>query len=598
MLGRHDATSSPADRGPGRRADTTRASQHSGASPGHGYFPGPRLETRRSFTRYRLRNEAPLRACRRPHGPAPGVTGDAAMKVWIDQDLCTGDGLCEEIAPDVFTLLDDGPRLRQGRRQGLQRSRRCRGSRRRPRRPRKKPSSSPPRSAPASASSSRSTDLSSSPAPTERLPARAAAVGPWCTRRNVTQPRHGRRIGRSRRLEDHRGRDLAVDLAGGQRDDVFASAGSIANATRRPGPPSLTSGTARVAGHERGCEHEHVAARLARSVDVRAARLDLLRDACGRLTLRPTARITRTTAPLVSTSDRHWRERRQTEVRRPRRTARSRSGSNATTVASRRRPSGVNTDVARSPATTWALVTTRSSAATKPLPCWIWSHARPSTFTTDLCTRARTAGASPAPGGLPASGVVSRSKTCGNGASPTSRPSAASDPGGFGASRSTARTIAEPRTARAGHPGALANAGMNSHTPISTTVSPDAAPAIRSVLDSNPRVRHGATDKRAKADADHLADDRAQEEEGERTDETRLWRRSVQRFRDVVDEHDPDGDAGDETHPRQRATDEAIAVARGDREQRHDREDAVESVQSVGTSNRATVRKPVCATIR
>jgi ferredoxin len=31
-----------------------------------------------------------------------------AMKVWIDQDLCTGDGLCEEIAPSVFTLLDDG----------------------------------------------------------------------------------------------------------------------------------------------------------------------------------------------------------------------------------------------------------------------------------------------------------------------------------------------------------------------------------------------------------------------------------------------------------------------------------------------------------
>ena len=24
------------------------------------------------------------------------------MKVWIDQDLCTGDGLCEEICPDVF----------------------------------------------------------------------------------------------------------------------------------------------------------------------------------------------------------------------------------------------------------------------------------------------------------------------------------------------------------------------------------------------------------------------------------------------------------------------------------------------------------------
>ena len=34
--------------------------------------------------------------------------GTSQMKVWIDQDLCTGDGLCEEIAPDVFTLLDDG----------------------------------------------------------------------------------------------------------------------------------------------------------------------------------------------------------------------------------------------------------------------------------------------------------------------------------------------------------------------------------------------------------------------------------------------------------------------------------------------------------
>ncbi len=28
--------------------------------------------------------------------------------VWIDQDLCTGDGICVEISPKVFTLLDDG----------------------------------------------------------------------------------------------------------------------------------------------------------------------------------------------------------------------------------------------------------------------------------------------------------------------------------------------------------------------------------------------------------------------------------------------------------------------------------------------------------
>ncbi len=27
------------------------------------------------------------------------------MKVWLDQDLRTGDGLCEEICPQVFVLL-------------------------------------------------------------------------------------------------------------------------------------------------------------------------------------------------------------------------------------------------------------------------------------------------------------------------------------------------------------------------------------------------------------------------------------------------------------------------------------------------------------
>jgi ferredoxin len=34
--------------------------------------------------------------------------GMVTVKVWIDQDLCTGDGLCEEIAPDVFFGRDDG----------------------------------------------------------------------------------------------------------------------------------------------------------------------------------------------------------------------------------------------------------------------------------------------------------------------------------------------------------------------------------------------------------------------------------------------------------------------------------------------------------
>lgn len=30
------------------------------------------------------------------------------MRVWIDQDLCTGDGLCLDHCPDVFTQLEDG----------------------------------------------------------------------------------------------------------------------------------------------------------------------------------------------------------------------------------------------------------------------------------------------------------------------------------------------------------------------------------------------------------------------------------------------------------------------------------------------------------
>ena len=30
------------------------------------------------------------------------------MKVWIDQDLCTGDGLCVEICPGLFDMHDDG----------------------------------------------------------------------------------------------------------------------------------------------------------------------------------------------------------------------------------------------------------------------------------------------------------------------------------------------------------------------------------------------------------------------------------------------------------------------------------------------------------
>lgn len=32
----------------------------------------------------------------------------APLKVWIDQDLCTGDGLCVQLAPTVFEFDVDG----------------------------------------------------------------------------------------------------------------------------------------------------------------------------------------------------------------------------------------------------------------------------------------------------------------------------------------------------------------------------------------------------------------------------------------------------------------------------------------------------------
>ncbi len=36
------------------------------------------------------------------------VPGGWQMRVWVDQDLCTGDGLCTDHCPEVFILLEDG----------------------------------------------------------------------------------------------------------------------------------------------------------------------------------------------------------------------------------------------------------------------------------------------------------------------------------------------------------------------------------------------------------------------------------------------------------------------------------------------------------
>lgn len=34
--------------------------------------------------------------------------GSEELEVWIDQDLCTGDGICAQYAPEVFELDIDG----------------------------------------------------------------------------------------------------------------------------------------------------------------------------------------------------------------------------------------------------------------------------------------------------------------------------------------------------------------------------------------------------------------------------------------------------------------------------------------------------------
>ncbi|MFI7009555.1 ferredoxin [Streptomyces sp. NPDC050145] len=37
-----------------------------------------------------------------------GIGTGVPLEVWIDQDLCTGDGICVQYAPEVFELDIDG----------------------------------------------------------------------------------------------------------------------------------------------------------------------------------------------------------------------------------------------------------------------------------------------------------------------------------------------------------------------------------------------------------------------------------------------------------------------------------------------------------
>ncbi|MEU5809883.1 ferredoxin [Streptomyces sp. NPDC047718] len=41
-------------------------------------------------------------------GAADGGQAGEPLEVWIDQDLCTGDGICVQYAPEVFELDIDG----------------------------------------------------------------------------------------------------------------------------------------------------------------------------------------------------------------------------------------------------------------------------------------------------------------------------------------------------------------------------------------------------------------------------------------------------------------------------------------------------------
>lgn len=41
-------------------------------------------------------------------GAVPTLTDNDQLRVWVDQDLCTGDGLCVQYAPEVFEFDIDG----------------------------------------------------------------------------------------------------------------------------------------------------------------------------------------------------------------------------------------------------------------------------------------------------------------------------------------------------------------------------------------------------------------------------------------------------------------------------------------------------------
>ena len=144
-------------------------------------------------------------------------------------------------------------------------------------------------------------------------------------------------------------------------------------------------------------------------------------------------------------------------------TARSRTGSNATTVASYSCAVDVFDRGRRPPPRRRGRWSRRGrSSATQPLPSWIWRHARPLTFTIDLRTvrvdRGRDHGLGRAPG---IGRVVERAerrgvRRVGDRAAPRR------ELGGLRRARASSMnaTTAEPRAMRAGQPLAVASDGI------------------------------------------------------------------------------------------------------------------------------------------
>src|SRR5438477_4856820 len=157
--------------------------------------------------------------------------------------------------------------------------------------------------------------------------------------------------------------------------------------------------------------------------------------------------------------------------------ARSRFGSNATTVADRRLPSSRSTEVVGSPATTWAFVTTSPSPTAKPVPSLVTRQATPSTLTTDVATRAVVALSRPvAAGGGIVSGGWSASNTDGNVSWPTSGRSAVSTSGGAGNRSANSRATAESATSVPGQLVDATSTGRIIHTVAETATNPATPP--------------------------------------------------------------------------------------------------------------------------